>query len=316
MNKHKSVVWAYIFLVFSMICWGTSYVFTSIVLECTNPLTLVSLRLLISDILLWIIILIFFRKYAIQKKDWLYLFFLAMCEPFLYYIGETYALDRISPVIASTIVATIPIFTMLAMIVFWKQKMPVKNIVGVILSLLGIVFMVVNKNMEIDVDVWGIMLIFLAVFASVGYGLIINDLSARIHPIWLIALQNTIGLGLFFPLWLTSGQPIDYKISGETVILTTLSPEVVFWGSIVILSVFSSTIAYMLYSISISKIGIARSAVFTNAIPIVTAITAFLLTGEMMSPIKIFGMCVIILGLILTQLDSTKTSHSTINCKE
>ncbi|MBR5757464.1 MAG: hypothetical protein IKX88_02565, partial [Thermoguttaceae bacterium] len=68
-------------------------------------------------------------------------------------------------------------------------------------------------------------------------------------------------LGLFFPFWLNFGQSIDYKISGETLALTTLSPEVVFWGAIVILSVFSSTIAFMLYSISVSKIGIARSAV-------------------------------------------------------
>ena len=309
-NKKLSIVIVYLFLVFSMICWGTSYVFTAIALDCTNPLTLISLRLLISDILLWIVILLFFRKCPIHKKDWLYLFFLALCEPFFYYIGETYALVRISPVVAAPIIATIPIFTMVAMIVFWKQKMSIKNIVGVVLSLVGIVFMIVNKNMEIDVDILGIVLIFFAVFSSVGYGLIVNDLSSRINPIWLIAVQNTIGLFLFCPLWLKFGEMIDYRISSETMFLSAYSPKVIFWGSIVILSVFSSTIAFILYSISVSKIGITKSAVFTNAIPIITALTAFFITGEVMNPIKIFGMLVIICGLILTQIDSERTART------
>ncbi|MDR1459539.1 MAG: EamA family transporter, partial [Bacteroidales bacterium] len=73
------------------------------------------------------------------------------------------------------------------------------------------------------------------------------------------------------------------------------------WICILLLSVFSSSLAFIFYSISVRKFGIVRCNVFTNLIPIFTAITSFILLGEFLSVTKIIGMFVVICGLILTQ---------------
>ena len=306
--NHKTGL--YILLIFSMIFWGTSYVFTKIVLPCTNPITLIFTRLIISSAMLWLIIGLFKRKEKIAKSDWKYIIALSFFEPFLYFIGETYALERVSPVIVSPVIATIPVFTALVMTTFYHVKLSKLNMVGIFFSFFGVVFMISNKNMQIDVDGYGLLLLLLAVMSSVGYGLMITKLSGKINAMLLIALQNTIGIFLFLPLWLFWGEPITYSH-----LLTTpwinLSPTIVFWLCVLILAIFSSSLAFMFYSMAVAKIGISRAAVFTNLIPIFTAITAYFLTGEILSPIKMTGILIIITGVVLTQSEKAGNKKHT-----
>jgi uncharacterized membrane protein len=43
-----------------MLFWGTSFVFTTIALEIIDPISIVFIRLLISAIMLWVIVAVFF----------------------------------------------------------------------------------------------------------------------------------------------------------------------------------------------------------------------------------------------------------------
>lgn len=160
-----------------------------------------------------------------------------------------------------------------------------------------------NKSMQVDVDPYGMLLLFLAIASSVGYGLMVTELSGKMNPIWLIAVQNTIGMLLFLPLWLAWGSPIEYIPETNAHAFAGMSPQVIFWACVCMLAVFSSTFAFMFYSIAISKIGVSRAAVFTNLIPIFTAITAYVLTGEVLSAMKMTGIVIIIAGVMLTQLE-------------
>ena len=155
--------------------------------------------------------------------------------------------------------------------------------------------------MHIDVDICGLLLLLLAVASSIGYGLMITKLSGKINALLLIALQNTIGILLFFPLWLLWGDPIAYQQLQP--LSFNLSQPVVFWLCVLILAIFSSSLAFMFYSMAVAQIGISRASVFTNLIPIFTAITAYFLTGEILSPLKMTGILIIITGVILTQSD-------------
>ena len=288
-------------LVLSMIFWGTSYVFTKIVLPCTNPITLIFIRLIISSAILWLTIWLFKQTENIDKPDWKYIFALAFFEPFLYFIGETYALERVSPIIVSPMIATIPVFTALVMTTFYHVRLSKLNMTGIFISFLGVIVIIINKNMHIDVDICGLLLLLLAVASSIGYDLMITKLSGKINALLLIALQNTIGILLFFPLWLLWGDPIAYQQLQP--LSFNLSQPVVFWLCVLILAIFSSSLAFMFYSMAVAQIGISRASVFTNLIPIFTAITAYFLTGEILSPLKMTGILIIITGVILTQSD-------------
>ncbi len=301
MQKNHSIG-IYVILLLSMFFWGTSYVFTKIVLSYADPITIIFTRLVISVVLLWVVIAIFYHKSGIQKSDIKYLLLLAFCEPFVYFLGETYGIERVSPVVASLVISTIPVFTAIVLTIFFRTKLNRLNQIGILVSFVGIVLMILGKNMQLQVDMVGLLFLLIAVAASIGYGLILTKLSAQVHPIWLIAFQNTVGLILFLPLWLTCGQPIVYTHEAISLLGFSLTPVQAFWTCIVILSVFSSTLAFMFYSIAVSKIGLARSIVFTNLIAIFTAITAYFLVDELFNMQKIMAIIIVLIGVVLTQM--------------
>jgi drug/metabolite transporter (DMT)-like permease len=281
-----------------MIFWGTSFVFTSIVLKSLEPVSIVFIRLLISAPLLWIIIALFFRKEKIPRSVWKWIAALAFFQPFIYFIGETYGLQRVSPVVTSLIISTIPVFTAIVMRLFFKAKLTMINFIGVFISLAGVILMIVGKNMQIDVDLLGLLLLSVAVFAAVGYGILLNKLSVNVHPVWLIAVQNTFAAVFFLPLYLVLKESPNFDHATS---ISMLSPQGEMWLYLLILAIFCSTLAFIFYTLAVRKIGVARATVFSNLTPIFTALTSFFLLGELLATTKIIGIFVVIFGLILTQ---------------
>jgi drug/metabolite transporter (DMT)-like permease len=296
--QKKQQAFVYILLLFSMFFWGTSYVFTSIVLKTLDPISIIFMRLVLSAIMLWLVIAIFFRKekFPFAALKWVAL--LAFSEPFIYFIGETYGLQRVSPVITSLIISTIPVFTAIIMRIFFRAKLTWINFAGIFISLSGVGLMIVNKNMSIEIDTLGLLFLVIAVLSAVGYGIILHKVSIGIHPVWLIAAQNSFGVFFFLPLFLLLRETPNFN--HETAFIFS-NPQWEMWICILVLSIFSSSLAFIFYSISVRKYGISRCTVFTNLIPVFTAITSFFLLGELFSSTKIIGIFVVIFGLILTQ---------------
>ena len=71
--------------------------------------------------------------------------------------------------------------------------------------------------------------------------------------------------------------------------------------NLVMLALFGSSLAFILVTISIREIGISKTNIFTNIIPIITAVSAYFLLGEGFSERKLLGMGIIISGLFLSQ---------------
>jgi len=299
----NSNFYVYVFLVFAMFFWGASFIFTSIVLKTLDPISIVFIRILISAVLLWIIVAIFLRNEKIPFSLFKWITVLALFQPFVYFIAETYGLQRVSPVVTSLIISTIPVFTAIIMRMFFKAKLTTINFVGIFISLSGVVVMIVGKNMQLDVDFLGIILLFIAVFAAVGYGILLNKLSTDVHPVWLIAVQNTVAVIYFLPLYLALRESPNFD---HATVISFLTPQLEMWICILILSIFCSSLAFIFFTVAVRKIGVARSSVFSNLTPIFTSITSFFLLGEQLATSKIMGIIIVIFGLILTQRKKTE----------
>jgi len=298
MKTKTNLSGVYVLIVFSMIFWGMSFVFSTIVLKYMDPFTILFIRLFISCVFVWLLTVLFYRKYAVRLADLKILALLAFFEPFLYFIGETFGLQRVSPTITALIISTIPVFTAITMFVVYHVTLLKINIVGIALSFLGVVFMILGKDMEFVVDGVGLLLLFLAVFSAVCYGLVLTKVSSRIHPVWIISVQNTFSLLMFLPLMLIYGDPIRVEVVPE---FHALSPQVELWGSLTVLAVFCSTLAFIFYTIAVKRIGITRTSIFTNLIPVITAIVSFFLLQEKMTVNKLVGMLIIVAGVMLSQ---------------
>ncbi|MFH0841972.1 MAG: DMT family transporter, partial [Bacteroidota bacterium] len=69
------------------------------------------------------------------------------------------------------------------------------------------------------------------------------------------------------------------------------------------LSVFASCGAFILFAYSVKNMGITRANVFTNFIPVFTAVFAFILLGDKLSVQNIAGMLVVITGIFMSQIN-------------
>lgn len=287
--------------VIAMIFWGMSFVWSTQVYQNLNPTATIFLRLVVATIF-FTAILFTFRLNEKVKKEHLGLFALAaMFEPFLYFIFEGYGLKNTSPVIGSAIIAMIPLVTPIAARVFLKERLTPMNIVGFIISFAGVIVMLLNKNLEFTASPKGILFLSGAVLVAVGYSIALIKLTKLYKPLTITWVQNIIGMIYFIPMVIIMErfEPSNFaNVNGYIIPL-------------VCLGVFCSAVAYALWAFAFSKLGASRANVYSNLIPVFTAIFSYLLAIEEMTAFKIIGIVVVVVGLVLSQIKS-KNGPSTL----
>ena len=131
-NKTQYV--AVIALIVSMIIWSVSGIAIKHALVALPPFTMILMRF-IPSVLLMLVIGIVRRNHSLfclqkmERKD-LPLFLIAgFCQPFLYYMLETYAYDALnSPTIAETLLSTSPLLSPIFAAVILRERITRNNI--------------------------------------------------------------------------------------------------------------------------------------------------------------------------------------------
>lgn len=276
-----------------MICWGLSFVWIKIVYLYYHPLTTIFLRLVISSVLLWIIIRILKKKEKIQKADYKNFLILAFIEPFCYFLGESYGLSmNVSSTVASVIIATIPVFTPIAAYFALKEKLTLLNFFGLFISFIGVLTMVINNDFSFSADPLGVLLLFFAVLSAMFYAVYLKKLAHKYNSFTILSVQNLIGAIYFLPLFLLFDFGHFIAIKPNLELLTALLQ----------LAIFASTMAFLFFIPVVRDIGVSKANIFTNFIPVFTAIFSYFILSEVLTFNKIVGMLVVLAGVLLTQV--------------
>jgi drug/metabolite transporter (DMT)-like permease len=155
-----------------------------------------------------------------------------------------------------------------------------------------VLLVILNNEFRLTASPKGIMLMSVAVVSAVAYSILLRKLAKNYNPVTLIAYQNSIGAVLFLPLVLVFEAPQ----------LKTIDFTGGMWIPLINLSVFASSIAFILYTYGVQTLGAFRANIFTNAIPVFTAIFSFYLMNERLLPQNIIGIFLVVAGLVLSQL--------------
>lgn len=278
--------------VVAMVFWGLSFIWSTQVFKYLNPTTTIFFRLIISAIFLGCLLLVFGLFEKVERKDMKLFALAALFEPFLYFIFESYGLLNSAPVVSSAIIATIPLFTPIAAFFFLKERLTPWNILGFIISFFGVIFMLLNKNLELTVSTKGIVFLFSAVLVAVAYSISLRKLTLLYKPLTITFVQNVIGMIYFIPMFfiMEINSPSN-MMEVKSYIVPLLS-----------LGVFASSVAYTLWAYSFSKLGAAKANIYSNLIPVFTAIFSCIIIGENLNVQKILGILLVVGGLILSQL--------------
>jgi drug/metabolite transporter (DMT)-like permease len=283
-------------VILSMIFWSFSFIWFKVANEYYKPITIVFIRLVIAVIILTVYLTITDKFVKIRKKDRKLFFLLALFEPFLYFLGESHGLTYVSSTTGSVIISTIPVVAALGAWLLFRERLKFLNYAGIILSFIGIIVFILNRDGSLSFNLKGLALLCFAVLSAVGYNLTLSRLVGSYSPVYIVNVQNVIGATLFLPIFLIFdlGSFINSVHSFKSFI------------PILELSLFASCGAFVLFAYSVRHMGITRANVFSNCIPIFTALFSFLLMGDKLSFQNIIGMLIVISGLFLSQANGRR----------
>lgn len=279
-------------VILAMIFWAFSFIWFKMANENFRPITIVFMRLVFAVIILTAYLTVTKKFVKIRKSDYKLFLMMSLFEPFIYFLGESYGLTYVSATVGSVLISTIPVFATIGAWIFFREKLKLINYLGIILSFIGVLVFLMNKDGGISYSLKGVALIFLAVFAAVGYNLTLSRLVDHYSPIYIVNVQNVIGAILFLPIFLT----IELRsFTGIEFSLRMLLP-------VLQLALFASCAAFILFAYSVRNLGLLKANVFTNSIPLFTAFFSFILLGDKLTVQNLIGMVVVVAGLYMSQL--------------
>ncbi len=287
----KNIFLVYFLTLMAIVFWGISYVWMKVVYNYYEPITTMFLRLSLSTVFLFIILSFFGKKEKIQKEDYKSFVILSFFSPFCYFIGESFGLKFVTPTIAAVIIATIPVFTPLLGYLVFSERITRLNLLGFFVSFTGVIIMVLDFEFRFSASPLGIGLLFFAVISALVNIVYLKKLTLKYSSTTIIKVQNFLGALFFLPLFLI----FDFST------FITVQPTSELVWALLKLAIFASTLAFVFFTIAVRVIGVARTSVFANLIPVFTAVFSYFLLRESIDLSKILGIIIVISGIYLSQ---------------
>ncbi len=194
----------------------------------------------------------------------------AFLQPFAYFTGENYGIIQTDSVTTSVVIATIPLFSPVAAYFFLKERINLINVIGIFVSITGVVLVIINDNFNVAAEPTGLLLLFLAVITAVLYSVVAVKLFKKYNVYTILTYQNIFGVLWFIPAFLI----FDLNSFIQTgFVLDAFIP-------VILLALFGSTLCYLFFLYGVKKIGITRANIFSNSIPVFTSLFAVIILTE------------------------------------
>ena len=307
-SRNREQYVAVIALIASMIIWSVSGIAIKHALAVLPPFTMIVLRFVPSVLLMLFIGLLcrnnpLFGLQRMQLRDVPLFLVAGFCQPFLYYLLETFTYDALnSPTIAETLLSTSPLLSPVCAAVLLRERVTKNNIVGILVSTLGVFALTLVGDTDYSIgSYWGILLAFAAVSAAVVDSIMMRKVPERYSSLSFIFYAQLVSLLFFLPIWFRREGPTALQSLDWSQLTSLDSPLSIALGCVAYLTVFASVIAFILFCFALRKVGVTQANAFNNIRPAFTALWMFLFFGEQLPLAKWIGIGLIIFGLFVCQ---------------
>jgi len=280
---------------FKLICvammWGGTFIAGRIVAAELSPNLSALLRFGFAAILLLLILLKStggFPNLSVQQH--VYAILMGLTGVLAYNLFFFAALSRIEAGRTALFVSLSPILTILAMRIFFQERLQKINYLGVCLALVG-TLIVVSKGE-----------FFTAFTQSFGTGEMMMCGAVLSWVVYTICFKQTrapaLTMTTYSVLWGTFFLFISLMPQFMQFSLPHISVRS--WLSIVFLGAFGTVLTFVWYAEAIHSIGASRTIVFNNLVPVFAVLLAFLILNEPITWSMLVGGSLSFIGVILT----------------
>ncbi|MCW6683021.1 DMT family transporter [Aerococcaceae bacterium NML160702] len=159
------------------ILYGLSYVFTKQATEIASPLALLGWRFLIAIIAMSVGIRVGLVRVSLKGKSIKSLCLIALFSPCIYFIGETVGISNTTASESGVILACIPVSSLLASTVILNEKPSKRQIVGIFITLIGVLVTVFSLETTSSLNVLGYVFLVASVVSYALYSVLVEKAS-------------------------------------------------------------------------------------------------------------------------------------------
>lgn len=283
-------------LLFTCFLWAISFIAVKVALRATPPLTLVTLRLLISALCFGAWFLIRNKKPILKGRgSWGQLLILSLFGTGLHYGIQTVGLQYTSASNASIYAVTGPISITVIAAVYLGERVSLKKAVGIIVAIIGVLIVMgleTVKTFELKGHLLGDIMVILSIAMWGVFTVYGKRLMSEIGAFEVIAVTTIIGAVWMLPIGWAESSWKGFSISSITLAA---------WTAIAYLGITCSFLATLLYFMALQKTEAQKVGIYFYTIPPMTYLAAALYLGEKIGPNLLLGSILVLAGVYLTE---------------
>jgi drug/metabolite transporter (DMT)-like permease len=294
----KSLFIIYSKLLLTAVFWGGTFIAGRLVAKQVGPFSAAFLRFAVASIFLIAVVYRVEKSLPlVRKQQVIPLILLGMTGIFSYNVFFFKGLKIINAGRAALIVANNPIFIALLSSYFFKEKLNVIKLIGIVISVIG-AMIVISRGNPFEIMHgnfgWGEFYICCCVFSWVAYSLIGKTVMSDLSPLVSVAYSSVIGaVALFVPACL------------EGIVRNVSHYPALAWGGICYLGFFGTVLGFVWYYEGIKIIGPTKASQFINFVPISAVLLAFFILDEPVTLSLAIGTVLVCSGVYLTNTTLT-----------
>lgn len=290
---------AFILLLIVSIIWGIAGPVIKLTVKEIPPFIFLAYRFLVSSLVA--IPILYFTKFKFSKNPKTnFKIFLA---GFLNTTGALgllfYGASKTTLLQMSLITTFGPILSVLAGYLFLKDKITVKERVGILIAFVGSIVIVIEPfftHSRSSGDLYGNLGVFGYILFTTISGVLIKEvLREGINPIGLTNLSFIIGLITVIPIVLFFYTP-------NQVLNSTFHIPFIYHTGVWYMALISGTLAFSLQNIAQKSIELSELAVFMYLYPIISGILAIFILHDKFTIFTAIGSITTTLGIIIAEI--------------
>ncbi len=271
-----------------VLMWSSAFTSARIAVAYASPLLLLSVRFLISGLLAMLIARAFGQRIALDRRQWAAVVLFGLLQNGVYLGANFVAMQWIEAGLAAIIASLLPLLVALLSWMFFREKLPVLGVAGLVAGLAGVVI-IMGSRLSGGADIIGVVLAFIGVGALGLATLLVRGATSSGNVLMVVGLQMLVASAALFPASLVFEQwrVIWSWQLGAAFIYTTLVPGV---------------LATLVWFLLVQRIGAVRAASFHFLNPFLGVAIAALALGESLTIRDVAGVAIVTAGIIAVQL--------------
>ena len=304
MNTHAKAIGA---VIAGNTIFGFSFIFSKMALQITLPSVLIAVRFVAAFIALNLIV-IFGRmikvpdgqggrkplvQFSLRGKPLRNILLLALFQPILYFLCESYGIVFTSAAFAGTIIAIIPICGIIFDVLIMHSKVRLRQVICAIMSAVGVGITTVGAE-GMKSSVIGLLFLLGAVTAGSLFYVFSKKSGDDYNPLEQTYVMFALGSLVYavFALVQCRGQ------YDELIFSALVQPQFII--SVLYLAVISSVAAFIFLNYGTVRVTVSEASIFANLTTVISIIAGVVFLHEVFTPFQVVGAIIILVSVFFS----------------